>query len=42
MIVDGKMYGLGEVNIVKDEAGQPLVGEVIYLRETVHLKGKGL
>lgn len=41
VIVDGKMYGLGEVNIVKDEAGQPLVGEVIYLRETVHLKGKG-
>ena len=33
---EGKMYGFGEARLVLDEKNLPLVGEVMYLRETVH------
>ncbi len=37
----GQRYGLGEVTLVKDVNNQPVVGEVLYLRETVHSPWEG-
>ncbi|WP_051275883.1 FAD-dependent oxidoreductase [Desulfovirgula thermocuniculi] len=34
---DGKVYGFAGAELVRDERGEPVVGEVLYLRETVHL-----
>lgn len=34
--IDGRQYGFGEADLVKNEQGQPVVGEIMYLRETVH------
>lgn len=34
---DGKVYGFASAELVRDERGEPVVGEVLYLRETVHL-----
>lgn len=34
---NGQMYGFGEADLVVDEnINQPIVGEILYLRETVH------
>lgn len=34
---EGQMYGLGEVCLVWDDQHQPVVGKIMYLRETVHI-----
>lgn len=34
---DGRVYGFAGAELVRDERGEPVVGEVLYLRETVHL-----
>ncbi|MDX9872760.1 MAG: FAD-dependent oxidoreductase [Clostridia bacterium] len=33
---DGQVYGFAEAELVLDEQGLPAVGEVLYLRESVH------
>ena len=42
VVEDGQMYGFGEAKPVLDQNNQPLVGEVLYLRETVHSKPAAL
>ena len=37
VVENGEMYGFGEASLVRDEKKKPVVGEVMYLRETVHL-----
>jgi hypothetical protein len=34
---EGQMYGLGEVCLVWDDQHKPVVGKIMYLRETVHI-----
>lgn len=34
--INGEQYGFGEASLVRNEQGQPVVGEIMYLRETVH------
>jgi hypothetical protein len=34
--VDGEEYGFGEADLVRDQENKPVVGQVMYLRETVH------
>ncbi len=36
LTVKGEQYGFGEAELVRNEQGQPVVGEIMYLRETVH------
>ncbi|MGI6144575.1 MAG: FAD-dependent oxidoreductase [Peptococcia bacterium] len=38
VVEDGQMYGFGEAKLVLDQNNQPVVGELMYLRETVHSK----
>jgi len=33
----GRRYGLQQASLVKDAQGRPVVGDMLYLRETVHL-----
>lgn len=32
----GKYYGFHQVELVRDQSGQPVVGKILYLRETIH------
>jgi hypothetical protein len=34
--INGEQYGFGEAELVWDEQNKPVVGEIMYLRETVH------
>ncbi|AQS60333.1 FAD-dependent oxidoreductase [Desulforamulus ferrireducens] len=34
--VNGSWYGFGEAELVLDNQGQPVVGETLYIRETLH------
>jgi hypothetical protein len=36
VVENGQMYGFGEASLVWNENKQPVVGETMYLRETVH------
>ncbi|MDD2212336.1 MAG: FAD-dependent oxidoreductase [Clostridia bacterium] len=36
VVENGEMYGFGEASLVWDQNKQPIVGEIMYLRETVH------
>ena len=38
VVEDGQMCGFGEAKLVLDQNNQPVVGELMYLRETVHSK----
>ncbi len=38
VVEDGQEYGFGEVELVLDRQGKPVVGEVMYIRESVHGK----
>jgi hypothetical protein len=34
--INGEQYGFGEAELVRDEQNKPVVGAIMYLRETVH------
>lgn len=34
--MNGNSYGFGEAELIKDQDGQPVVGELLYIRESVH------
>jgi len=38
VIDNNQMYGFGEVELVLDEKNKPKVGEIMYIRETAHVK----
>jgi len=42
VVENGQMLGFGEAKLVPDKNNQPHVGEVMYLRETVHSKPAAL
>lgn len=33
---NGNDYGFGKAQLIKDQDGQPVVGQIMYIRETVH------
>jgi hypothetical protein len=36
VVEDGQEYGFGEAELVLDRQGKPVVGEIMYIRESVH------